>query len=412
MNRLVNPHETDARLTQPPSGLRRLILRAETSRIGNRALSTHYRLLERFGALGYSFLAFVMLPTIVSALYLLLIASYEYESEARITVRTASESPTSGLTDSLGMLSVLGIGKSATQDAFVVADYIRSRAIIEDLGGAPLLHELYSYRGIDWLSRLSSKASLEDLWKYWNRKINAIINTQSNIITVKVRAYSPADAHRLSDMIVKRSEVLVNEISERSRTDALKRADSEVQSAMKRVGLARQNMLEFRNKSNVINPLESASAIGKTMTELIRDKLLLENSLNSLSSIIDKDAPTQRMLQVQIDSLNQQIAELQEKLTSQKTDDVISGKISHFEELQLETQFSEKLLTIAQNAYEKARMEQDKQQLYLVAVVRPSMPERPSYPSYLIAIPMIFTILLVLWGMASLIVASVRDHMG
>jgi capsular polysaccharide transport system permease protein len=412
MNRLVNPHDTDARLTQPPQGLRALILRAETSRIGNRVLSAHFSLLERLGALGYSFLVFVVLPTIVGALYLLLFASHEYESEARITVRSASESGAASMADSLTMLSAFGIGKSAGQDAFVVADYIRSRAIIEDLGGRPLMHELFSRGDIDWFSRLSSRAPFEDIWKYWNRKISAVINTQSSIVTVKARAYSPAEAHRLTDMIVRRSEALVNEISERSRSDTLKRADAEVQSAMQRVGLARQNMLEFRNKSSVINPIESASSIGKTLTELIRDKLLLENSRGSLSDVIDKNAPTQRMLQVQIDSLNRQIAELQEKLTSQRTDNVISGQISHFEELQLETQFSEKLLTIAQASYEKARMEQDKQQLYLVAVVRPSMPEKPSYPKYLTAIPMIFTVMLVLWGMVSLIIASIRDHMG
>lgn len=231
-------------------------------------------------------------------------------------------------------------------------------------------------------------------------------------MTVKVQAYSAEEAHRLTQMIAKRSEDLVNEISERSRHDTLTRAESEVQSANKRLVAARQNMLDFRNKSSVINPIESASSIGKTLAQLVRDKLTLENSRSTLSEVMDKSSPTQRILQTQIESLDKQIAELQERLTSQRKDNVISGQISSFEELQLETQFAERLLTIAQSAYEKARIDQDRQQLYLVAIVKPTMPEKTSYPRLAIAIPMIFVVFVAFWAMVFLVVASIKDHLG
>jgi capsule polysaccharide export protein KpsE/RkpR len=213
-------------------------------------------------------------------------------------------------------------------------------------------------------------------------------------------------------LIMQRSEALVNEISERSRNDALKRADIEVQTAMKRVSLARESMLEFRNKSNVINPVASASSIATTLTQLMKDKITLENSRGSLSDVMDKTSPTQRILQTQIETLDRQISQLQEKLTSQQSNNVISGQISNFEELQLETQFAEKLLTISQSAYEKARMEQDRQQLYLVSIVKPTVPERATYPYLPTAVPMIFVVCLILWAMVALIIASIKDHLG
>lgn len=412
MNRLVDPQSTEITSTAMPGGFRGLVLRAQTSPLGFRLMTAHYALLKKAGAMGYSFIVCVALPTLAGFLYLALWASYEYESEARFTVRSANETSPGALVGALSAFSALGIGKASTQDAFVVADYIRSRTIIEDLGGKPLLHELYSKPGIDFFSRLSGDASLEDVWKYWNRKVSAVINTQSDIVTVKAHAYSEQEAHRLTELIVQQSEALVNEISERSRNDALKRADSEVQAAMKRVSLARQNMLEFRNKSSVINPITSASSIATTLTQLMRDKLTLESSRGSLSDVMDKNSPTQRILQTQIDTLDKQIAQLQERLTSQQSDNVIAGQISNFEELQLESQFAEKLLSISQSAYEKARMEQNRQQLYLVAIVRPTVPEKAAYPHLSTAIPMIFVVCLVLWGMVALILASIKDHLG
>lgn len=413
MNRPIEPILPNSALEAMPRGLQGWLLRAQMSPVGYRVLTAHHVLLKKAGGLGYTFVLFVVVPTLIAALYLALWASREYESEARLTVRSSSESNImQGLNEALASFSTLGITKTSPQDVFIVADYIRSRTIIQDLEGAKILHEVYSKPSIDFFSRLKRKATLEELWKYWNRKVSAVINTSSNIITVKVQAYTAQEAHRLTELISNRSEALVNEISERSRSDALNRAEAEVQAANKRVLAARQNMLAFRNKSNVINPVESASSIGKTLSELVRDKLALENSKAALANVMDSASPTQRMLQTQIDSLDKQIGQLREQLTSrQQNENVISGQISSFEELQLETQFAEKLLTIAQGAYERARMDQEKQQLYLVAIVRPTVPERPAYPRLSIAIPMIFIVFSVLWAMVSLIVASIRDHL-
>lgn len=411
MNQLERPLP-DSHVTSFPQGWRGIVLRAKVSPAGYRIMRAHDRLLERAGALGYSFLFCVVLPTLIVALYLALWASDEYESEARFTVRAAHETTSNSLNDALTMFSSLGISKSTGQDVFVVADYIRSRVIIDDLGGKPFMYELFSKSSIDWISRLSRRATFEDAWKYWNRKVTAIINTQASIITVKVRAYSSAEAHKLSQLIMEQSEILVNEISERSRNDALKRADGEVQAAIKRVSAARQAMLEWRNKASVINPVSSASSINTTLMQLIKDKLLLENSRDALAEAMDKSSPTQRILQTQIDSLDKQITELQSRLTSQQNENVIAGQISTFEELQLETQFAEKLLTIAHSAYERARMDQDKQQLYLIPIVRPTVPEKAIYPRLSVVIPMVFAVFLALWGMFSLVIASVRDHLG
>lgn len=371
------------------------------------------RIRNRLGILGYSFLLLVVLPAVGTFIYLAAIASDEFVSEARFAVRGSEESRTAAMADTITMISNFSGVRSTTQDAFIVADYIRSRTIIDDLGGKKIVHELYSQSSVDWPARLASDATFEEVWDYWRGKVTAIIDTQSSIVTLKVRAFGAADAKLLADKVVKRSEALVNEISERSRRDAFARAEVEVQLALQRLARIRAELLEFRNKSSTIDPLTSATSLSETLTLLVRDKLALENNRASLRGMMNDDAPTVRLLSVQIESIDRQIKALQERLTSQAQGlATLAGQLADYEDLQLQNQFAEKLFEISQASLEKARVEQTKQQLYLVTVVQPTLPEEATYPRPFIGTAMIFGLLLVIWSMVSLIIASIRDHIG
>ena len=360
-----------------------------------------------------SFFVFVILPTLVSATYLTFFASKEYVSEARFAVRRGSETKMPAVLEGLSFLSSMsGTNRSTTQDAFIVTDYIRSRTIIEDQGGKEVLHDIYSRPDADWWSRLPTALPLEKVWKYWKNKVSAIIDTPSGIITLETIAYTPGDAHRLAERIIQSSERLVNEITERSRHDAIVRAESEVALAQERLRNARQALLAFRNQSNSIDPVASAVSLGTTITALTREKSKLENDRAGMVGVTSAESPVKRQLDARIGNLETQISELQEQLTNQKQDTAISSQLAKYEDLQLESQFGEKLYAIAQTAYEQARAEQEKKQLYLVTIVKPTMPEEAYYPRIWVGSAVIFAVCFVFWSMAALVFASIRDHMG
>lgn len=368
---------------------------------------------RRLGLLRYSFILCVCLPALVYFAYLLLIASAEYEAEARFAVRGPSETRNTAITEALASLSSVVGGRSTAQDSFIVADYIRSRTIIKDLGGKDVVEKMYSRSDVDWLSRLASGQTLEDVWEYWRHKITAVIDTQSNVITLRVRAFTPGDAKALADQIVQRGELLVNEISERARKDALARAQVEVELALQRLAKIRAALLEFRTGSNTIDPVGSATSLSETLTALSREKITLEGNRDALKGVMDKNAPTLRFLSSQIASIDQQIKNLQDKLTSQtEAKATLSGQLAVYEDLQLQSQFAEKLFTIAQAAFEKARAEQEKQQLYLVQIVRPAIPEEATYPKPFVSAAILFVVCLMLWSMVALVIASIEDHIG
>jgi len=360
----------------------------------------------------WSLIALVFVPTVISFLYLWLLAPDEYVSEARFAVRSATEMQQSAINDALSVISSFAGSRSTTQDGFIVTDYIRSRTIIDDLGGKDVLYGIYARDEADWLSRLGRPLPLEKIWKYWKKKVTAVIDTPSSVITLEVRAFTPDDAHRLAQMIVHRSEQLVNEISERSRRDATMRAEAEVNAARDGLSEARAALLIFRNENNLIDPLANAKGIGVLVGQLTQEKVKIENDLATIDKSVASDSPIQRLLKARLTNINKQIDQYREDLAGRTQNQTVSKQLALYEDLQLRSQFAEKLYGFALAGFEKARMEQEKQQLYLVTIVRPSLPERATYPQVVVDTVLIAAALVIGWSMLALVIAAVRDHTG
>lgn len=367
------------------------------------------------GAYWKTFLLLVIAPTIVFFLYSAFWQSNRYVSETRVTVRAAQETKvvTGEAASLIGKLAGGGGGaRSTIQDAYIILNYIKSAAIVTDLGGAAALHRYFSTNNADYFSRLGSTDSrIEDLLKYWLSRVAASVDTVSSIVTVKVEAFRPQDARSLASEIVRLSETIVNNMSMRSRKDAVVRAEREVSISADKLAVAREKLTEFRNQGALIDPGSKAAGVSETISKLMISKLAIENSLSTLQGRLDTDSPTQRIQKSRLAAIDQQIAELRKSLTDPKSEQAVSAQIASYERLKLEEQFAERIYMISSNAYQRARQELEKQQLYLVVVVPPTLPESAAYPRPVVNSMLMFAGLFILWGIGALIAASISDQM-
>ena len=112
-----------------------------------------------------------------------------------------------------------------------------------------------------------------------------------------------------------------------------------------------------------------------------------------------------------MEALDAQIADLKNQLASVDTKQVsLASDLATFEQLKLEEKFAEQKFTVATMTLEKAKQELRKQRLFLSIVVPPSFPESALFPERGINILLTFTAALVLWGIISLVGASISDH--
>jgi capsular polysaccharide transport system permease protein len=211
--------------------------------------------------------------------------------------------------------------------------------------------------------------------------------------------------------VVRLVETLVNRISLRARLDSLTRAEGEVATAAEKLTRVREKVLKFRNLHLTMDPASSGASLGDAIGKLSLERIDLISALSTLSTSLSVDAPSQRLQRARIAAIDQQIADLRKRLADDSGTDAIATQIASYESLKLEEQFAERMYMISQNALEISRQDKDRQQLFLITIVRPSMPETATYPRVTANCIMLFSSLLVAWAIVVLIVANINDQM-
>jgi capsular polysaccharide transport system permease protein len=357
-----------------------------------------------------SFALFVVLPSIASAIYLAFIASDQYVAEARFAVKQA-QFDTAKTTSELSKLTSGSIPSLTDQNGYIIANYIESRAIVDDLSKSLDLRQIFQRPEADFWARLKSGASVEELVDYWKGMVRTYIDGPSAIVTVQARAFRPEDALALSRAIIVSSEKLANDVSARARNDTMKWGEDEVRRAEGKVEAALANLREYRDSQGYIDPVAAATSTSKLLMQTMAEKIRLQSDYFVASRAMSADAPTVVTMKTRLQSFDDQIDKLKSTLTGNSPEGAtIAASLAKFESLELQRKFSERLYELAQDSLERARIKAERQNIYVEVFVPPGLPEYARYPDRLMLSLLIPIGLLILWGIFGFAVAAIDDH--
>jgi len=357
----------------------------------------------------FSFMIVVAVPVIIAAAYYLLVAADQYVAEFRFALRSAEperNNPALFLQESITP-SPIGV------DSYVVVQYLASRAIIDDLSATIDLRQMFSRSEADWPVRLDPPVSIEELVRYWKGQVDAFFDATNGTIVVRARAFTPQDALRLAEGILASSERLVNDLSARARRDALQNAEDEVGRAEKRLKSALTRLREFRDREGIIDPRKTADATvalaGRVRDELVRT----DTELSTLKHYMRDDAPSIKMLEARVQSLEAQRRAVESEVTdTEKTrSEALSRVMGSYEQLESERTFAEQTYQHALQALDRSRINADRQHVYLATFVRPTLPEEALYPRRLPSLAVASGVAFAIWMIGGFILQSVRDHL-
>jgi capsular polysaccharide transport system permease protein len=114
------------------------------------------------------------------------------------------------------------------------------------------------------------------------------------------------------------------------------------------------------------------------------------------------------MLQNRVAALQGQIASERQRVT--RGDEALTQQVASYERLELERQLADRQLASAVTSLEQARSDALRQQVFLVRVADPHLPEWPLYPRGTFNTFTVFISLSVLFGIGWLLVVSAREH--
>lgn len=370
-----------------------------------------------------SFLLMVAVPTLAAALYYGFFVSNQYVSEFRFAVRSQDFAPagTTAASSALGSAARSGI----FTDNFLVVDYLSSRQAVEDLLKTVDLREMYSRAGVDRLSRLGGEDTMESLVAYWQSMIDASFDLATGLALVRVRAFTPEDAHKIAATLVVQSERLINDISARARRDAVTYAEADVSRAEDRLRGARLALRQFRDLEQTPDAARTAGGTLDLAMKLRGELAGLQSQLASLRTYMDANAPTVKVLESRIAATGKQITAIEREIgkggdsanaaapaagTAAAGVPVLSDVLSNYEDVDLSRQFAEKYYETTLSALELARSEAAAQQTYVATYVQPALAQSSQYPHRGVSVLIILLATGALWFIGVMVFFSIRDH--
>lgn len=360
--------------------------------------------LKRF--LRHPFTWWVLAPTLLAIAYFYGYASNQYVSEARFVVRSRADAPQVSLS---GMLSaaVGGAGGAAAGEAYSVRDFLTSHDAVMRTNERLDLVRIWGRDEADLIARLWNDDP-ERLTKYYGSMVSVSFDSTTGVVTLRVRSFTPEDSKAIADTLLALSEQLVNSLSERAREDALRIARAEVGIAERRVLDSREALSRFRQQQQELDSAGAVQAAVQAMGQLEGQLIAAQAELRERMSFMRPDNVALQNTRNRIEALERQI--VAERTRRTQGDGALAHQLGTFERLMLEREFADRQLASATASLETARIEAQRQQMYLSRVVEPNLAVYPLYPRKLISVGSIFLGLSVAFGIGWLLVAGMREH--
>ncbi len=326
-----------------------------------------------------NFLFFCALPAAAAVGFVVFAVSNQYVSEAQFAVHSGDKPQVDAISALTGVSSI-----DQVRDTLIVADYIKSRTMVEALLKQLDLRAMFAKDGIDYLSRWNRSwdGSIESLVDYWGWKVSTKVDSQSGIVTVDVKAFTPEDSLAISRAALALSEDLINHLSERSRNDALNQARLGLDRAKERLRVALDDMRKLRDRQGTLDPRKEAEGLGKVLGDLRLNAAKLRAQISAETAMVSATAPQVLGDKAVLAATEREITQLEAKLTrpNDPGQQTIATDLAAFDRADIERSVAQAQFAAAADAFERARVEAERKTMYVHTFVQPELAQESLYP--------------------------------
>lgn len=322
--------------------------------------------------------AFVLLPTLLVAYYFYVVATPLYATNTEFVIQKAESS--SGAAGGLGGL-LGGTSFATVQESIVVQSYLESREAMLRLDDELGFRAHFSDPSIDPLVRLAPDASVEEVYSTYRNQLTIGYDPTEGVVKMEMLATDPATSQAFSEALIRYAEERVDQMSQRLREDQMAGARESYEEAETRVAEAQARVLALQERRGVLSAEAEVSTIFQQISTF---ELELQNERLRLAEIMAAARPNATRVQVaenNIARLETLLAQLRGGLTETQTGDASLARIqSELLIAQADLETRQMMLAQALQNQESARVEANRQSLYLSMGVFPVQPDRAAYP--------------------------------
>ncbi|MFB9948280.1 capsule biosynthesis protein [Rhizobium puerariae] len=351
-------------------------------------------------------LLMVVLPGLAAGGYYAFISADQYVSETQFVVRSPNRNATGLLS---GLLQSTGFVR-AQDDSYIVSEFMLSRAAVDQLVEHNALKDILSRSEADFLTRFPlpwGEENNEDLFRHYLRFVKVQTDSGSGVSTLEVRAFRAEDARDLAQALLQHAEELINRLNDRARQDAIGYAQVEMKDSEGQLALLQGRLTEFRNREALVDPTKQSATALDLIARLSDEVAANKARLMALDEQAPR-SPQREALRARIEAVERQIGNERSRIVG--SDSSMAPRIAQYEQLLLEREMAAKMLTSATTSLENAKIDAQRQQLYLERIADPNLPDHPLYPKRILSFLMFLAMCGAAYWIVRLWIAQVMEH--
>ena len=354
-----------------------------------------------------SFMWFVILPSLLFAIYQVFIATERFESQAQVIVQQPDAMAT--MDASMALLSGMGVS-TGSSDTELVKAYIYSTDMVQYLNQELDLRGHYSQSFIDYFSIIHEDDTSKELLAYYQERVNVVINEKSGVISIYSQGFDSEYAQKLTNKIVKRAEWFINSIGHQLANAQLSFVQGEHATIEKKLAQAQTNLLNFQQKYNLLDPTAEGVAMQQITYTLEGQIAVKQTELKTIQTIMSAKAPQVLALQNELNALKEQLKSERNKLAQTGKGEIpVSEVLAQFTDYKVKMELAIQAYTSSQISLEKSRIEAYRQIKYLIVVEKATLSQESKYPDVFYNISLFVLLFSLVFGIGKIVISTIQE---
>ena len=349
---------------------------------------------------------FFILLFLLAATYILVLKSELYESKTTLMVRDlSSASPSS----SLG-LSLLGVGSSSQlQDSMVVQEYLMSLDTFLLLDKEFNLTGHYKSDKLDFVERLASDATMEKTLEFYKKRLLINYDEVSGLLHLGYAHTDPKTAKEILEFMVSSVEHELNEFNRRKAKKQLAFIEIEYNKNKQKMDKSSDVLQSYQNRHLLLDPGNKASTSSAIIANLEATLTQKRIEFKTKSTYLNSDNYEIAQLKTEIDEIANSLADAKKGLTG-SSEDRLNKILFEYERLKMQAEFDIEVYKNSLLQLETTKIDVLKEAKTLSVVSKPNLPDGYTYPNKPKVFVTLVIVMLLLYGIFSMLGAIIRDH--
>ena len=341
---------------------------------------------------------------LVGAVYILFVKSELYLSKADVVIKNLNNK-----TVAVNGLSFLMPSNSVQQDIFIIQKYLESFDELNKLDKKFHLKKHYSSDEVDFVDRLKPWDTKEDFLNLYKKRLVYIFDQATGLITIGFLHTSPKVSYEIVKELIEDANQAINNLNKILVEKQLEYIKKEVQKNKEELEKSIKELEKFQNEHTIIDPTKTAESEFALMSNLKAQLIQKKAELNSLLQYMNPKSFEVKRLRHEIAGLQSTISKLKKNLANPNKK-ALNVYIFEFERLKNLVEFNKELYKQSLLQLEQLKVQANQNSKILLAVTKPYIPQGYVYPEKLKDIVTLLLVLLLLYGIISLIQSIIKEH--